>query len=63
MDARSGTAPSDNLMIIRGSGKKGEGVVPVFSEKAQLATWTFFVIATSCPALFLKSSATDLKIF
>jgi hypothetical protein len=54
---------SDNVMNIRGSGMIGEGVEPVFFEKPQLATWPFFVIASSRPALFFESSATDLKIF
>jgi hypothetical protein len=39
------------------------GVVPVFSEKAQQPARTFFVTATTRPAHFLKTSATDLKIF
>jgi hypothetical protein len=41
----------------------GVGVVPVFSEKPQQPDRTFFVIASSRPALFFESSATAPDFF
>jgi hypothetical protein len=40
-----------------------EGVVPFFFYNSQQPIRSFFVIATSRPALFLKTAPTDLKIF
>ena len=61
--ARSVMPPSENMMIIHGSGQWERRAMPVFSENPQQPDRSFFRIAGSRVNHFLKSSATCSNFF
>jgi len=63
MDAGFVKPPTVFLIIIRGLGFWGEGVVPIFSENHQQPFRRFSGILSSRPSHFFKSSAIDPEIF